>query len=63
MRSIVEIRVCPSEFATPEYVQVLVYVPQLTVAEKGVIARYWSLTPYYMLNVVVVCATEFTING
>jgi hypothetical protein len=40
MRSLPATRECPSELSTPAYVHVVAYVPQLRVAEKGVIGRF-----------------------
>ena len=45
MRSFVGSSVSPSEFLTPEYVQVLAYEPQLRVAENGDIGKNESDTP------------------
>ena len=40
MRSVAATSECPSELSTPAYVHVLAYVPQLRVAENGVIGRF-----------------------
>ena len=40
MRSVAASRECPSELSKPEYFHVFAYIPQLTVAEKGVIGRF-----------------------
>ena len=40
MRSVAVTSECPSELSIPVYVQVVAYVPQLRVAENGVIARF-----------------------
>ena len=40
MRSVATTSKCPSELSTPAYVHVLAYVPQLRVAENGVIGRF-----------------------
>ena len=45
MRSLTARSECPSELSTPAYVHVVAYVPQETVAENGVIARFESDTP------------------
>jgi GTP cyclohydrolase I len=40
MRSVAATSECPSELSTPVYVHVVAYVPQLRVAENGVIRRF-----------------------
>jgi hypothetical protein len=40
MRSVATTSECPSVLSTPAYVHVLAYVPQLRVAENGVIGRF-----------------------
>jgi hypothetical protein len=45
MRSIAGSSLSPSEFLTPEYVQILAYEPQLRVAENGDIGKNILGTP------------------
>jgi hypothetical protein len=40
MRSVASSSKCPSELSTPVYVQVVSNVPQLRVAENGVIGKF-----------------------
>ena len=40
IKSVAATSECPFELSTPEYVHVLAYVPQLRVAENGVIGRF-----------------------
>ena len=40
IRSVAATSECPSELSTPVYYHVLAYVPQLRVAENGVIRRF-----------------------
>ena len=63
MRSFVGSSVSPSEFLTPEYVQVLAYEPQLRVAENGDIGKNESDTPWDAVKVVYNWVTVFIVNG
>ena len=40
MRSLPATRKCPKELSTPEYFHLVAYVPQLRVAENGVIGKF-----------------------
>ena len=52
MRSIAGSSLNPSEFLTPEYVQMLAYEPQLRVAENGDIGNNILGTPWDAVKVV-----------
>lgn len=62
MRWVIELSGVPSVSLTPVYFHVVVYGPQLRVAENGVIGNYKSDTPYVIEKVYFDYITVFTVN-
>ncbi len=57
MKSVPISRKCPSELSSPVYFHVVLYEPQLRLAENGVIFNYWSDTPCGIVNVIYAYVT------